>query len=78
MKEKLAGTLLLWALVPLMIIGYLIIVFVGPFGKVSRVRQGVRALVHFVNVTLCIGYAWESVSSYAWRERVKKWAKVVI
>ncbi|MCI2235353.1 hypothetical protein MKD52_00670 [Helicobacter sp. CaF467b] len=78
MKEKLAGTLLLCALVPLMIIGYLLIVFVGTFGKVSRVRQGVRALDHFVNATLFNGYAWESVSSHAWRERDKKWAKIVI
>ena len=53
-----AGTLLLCALVPLMIIGYLLIVFVGTFGKVSRVRQGVRALDHFVNATLFTGYAW--------------------
>ena len=78
MKEKLAGTLLLCALVPLMIIGYLLIAFVGTFGKVSRVRQGVRALDHFVNATLFNGYAWESVSSHAWRERDKKWAKIVI
>lgn len=78
MREKLAGTLLLCALVPLMIIGYLLIVIVGIFGKVSRVRQGVMALDHFVNATLFNGYAWESVSSHAWREREKKWAKIVI
>lgn len=78
MKEKLAGTLLLCILVPLMIIGYLFIVIVGIFGKVSRVRQGVRALDHFVNATLFNGYAWESISSHAWREREKKWAKIVI
>lgn len=78
MKEKLAGTILLCALVPLMIIGYLFIVIVGTFGKASRVRQGVRALDHFVNATLFDGYAWESVSSHAWRERDKGWAKIVI
>ena len=33
---------------------------------------------HFVNATLFNGYAWESVSSHAWRERDKKWAKAVI
>ena len=78
MREKLAGTLLLCILVPLMIIGYLFIVIVGIFGKVSRVRQGVRALDHFVNATLFNGYAWESISSHAWRERETRCAKIVI
>ena len=35
-------------------------------------------LDHFVNATLFNGYAWESLSSHAWRERDKKWAKIVI
>ena len=78
MKEKLAGTILLCAIVPLAIISYLFIVVVGTFGNVARVRQGVRALDHFVNATLFNGYAWESLSSHAWRERDKKWAKIVI
>lgn len=78
MKEKLAGTLLLCALVPLMIIGYIFIVIVGIFINVNRARQGVRALDHFVNASLFNGYAWESLSSHAWRERDKRWAKVVI
>lgn len=78
LKEKLAGTILLCAIVPLAVISYLFIVVVGTFGKVKRVRQGVRALDHFVNATLFNGYAWESLSSHAWRERDKKWAKIVI
>ncbi len=78
MKEKLAGTILLCAIVPLAIISYLFIVVVGTFGNVARARQGVRALDHFVNATLFNGYAWESLSSHAWRERDKKWAKIVI
>ncbi|MBX7490505.1 hypothetical protein [Helicobacter turcicus] len=78
MREKLAGTILLCALVPLAVIGYLFIVIVGTFGKTARVRQGVRALDNFVNATLFNGYAWESLSSHAWRERHKKWAKVII
>ncbi|WP_122894026.1 hypothetical protein [Arcobacter peruensis] len=78
MKEKLAGTILLCAIVPLAVISYLFIVIVGTFGKVSRVRQGVRALDHFVNATLFNGYAWESLSSHAWREKDKKWAKIII
>lgn len=77
-KEKLAGTLLLCALVPLAIVSYFFIVIVGTFGNPSRVRQGVRALDHFVNATLFDGYAWESVSSHAWRKRHKRWAKIVI
>ncbi len=66
------------AIVPLAILGYLLLWWVGLFGKTDRGRAGVRALDHFVNATLFNGYAWESVSSHAWRERDKKWAKAVI
>ncbi|ARQ96917.1 hypothetical protein [Campylobacter lanienae] len=78
LKEKLAGTILLCALVPLAIIGYIYITIVGTFGDPTRARQGVRALDHFVNATIFNGYAWESVSSHAWRMRHKRWAKIVI
>ncbi|MDL0103832.1 hypothetical protein NYG95_06050 [Campylobacter felis] len=79
LKEKLAGTILLCAIVPLAALGYLLIVIVGTFFSTARARQGVRALDHFVNASLFNGYAWESVSSHAWRERNrKKWAKIVI
>lgn len=78
LKERLAGTVLMFAIVPMAIAGYLLIVFIGFFGKTSRARQGVRAMDHFVNATLFNGYAWESVSSHAWRERDKRWAKFVI
>ncbi len=77
-KEKLAGTILLCAIVPMAVAGYLLIVFVGIFGNPARVRQGVRAMDHFVNATLFNGYAWESLSSHAWRAREKKWAKFII
>ena len=78
LKEKLAGTILLCALIPLAVIGYVYIAIVGTFGDPTRARQGVRALDHFVNATIFNGYAWESVSSHAWRERHKRWAKIVI
>jgi len=79
LKERLAGTILLCAVVPLAVLGYLLIVVVGTFGNVARVRQGVRALDHFVNATIFNGYAWESISSHAWRERHnKKWARFVV
>ncbi|MBM0637578.1 hypothetical protein LNU06_06205 [Campylobacter sp. VicNov18] len=79
LKEKLAGTILLCALVPLAVFGYIFIAIVGIFFNTARARQGVRALDHFVNASLFNGYAWESVSSHAWRERnSKKWAKVII
>lgn len=78
LKEKLAGTILLCALVPLAVIGYIYIAIVGTFGDPTRARQGVRALDHFVNATIFNGYAWESVSSHAWRMRHKRWAKIVI
>lgn len=77
-KEKLAGTILLCALVPLAVIGYIYIAIVGTFGNPARARQAVRALDHFVNAAVFNGYAWESVSSHAWRMRHKRWAKIVI
>ncbi|EME5027414.1 hypothetical protein ACOL40_001471 [Campylobacter jejuni] len=79
LKEKLAGTILLCAIVPLAVLGYLFIVIIGTFFNTARARHGVRALDHFVNASLFNGYAWESVSSHAWRERNrKKWARIVI
>lgn len=78
MKERLAGFLLMCAVVPLAVVGYLLLVYVGFFGKTERGRAGVRALDHFVNATLFHGLAWESVSSHAWREREKRWARCVI
>jgi hypothetical protein len=77
-KERLAGFALMFVVVPLALLGYLIICWVGFFGRVERGRAGVRALDHFVNATVFNGYAWESVSSHAWREREHRWAKVVI
>ena len=73
MKERFAGFLLMCAVVPLAILGYLIICYAGFFGNPKRGRAGVRALDHFVNATVFNGYAWESVSSHAWRERENKW-----
>lgn len=78
LKERIAGTLLMVVVVPLAILGYFIIVLIGFFGPVSRVRAGVRALDHFVNAAVFNGHAWESMSSHAWRERDQKWAKIVI
>lgn len=78
MKERLVGYLLMCAIVPLAVVGYLLICWFGFFGRTERARAGVRALDHFVNATVFNGYAWESVSSHAWRAREKKWAKCVI
>lgn len=78
LKERLAGTILLVAIVPMAILGYLLIVVVGLTGNVNRIRQGVHAMDHFVNATIFNGYAWESISSHAWREKDKKWAKFII
>ena len=77
-KEKLAGTVLLCVLVPLAVVGYIYITIVGTFGNPARARQAVRALDHFVNAAVFNGYAWESVSSHAWRMRHKRWAKIII
>lgn len=78
MKERMAGFLVMTAVVPLAIVGYLILVLVGFLGPNSRGRAGVRALDHFVNASVFNGYAWESVSSHAWRERHKRWARAII
>lgn len=78
-KEKLAGTILLCAIIPLAIFGYVFIVIVGIFFSTKRARQGVRALDHFVNASIFNGLAWESVSSHAWRVREQKaWARLII
>ncbi|MDQ7085952.1 MAG: hypothetical protein Q9M36_14035 [Sulfurovum sp.] len=66
------------AIVPLAVLGYMLILCIGLCGKVKRGRQGVRAMDHFVNATLFNGYAWESISSHAWRDRDSTWAKGVI
>lgn len=78
MRERILGFVLMTGIVPLAIIGYLIICWVGFLGRVERGRAGVRALDHFVNAAVFDGYAWESVSSHAWRERDRNWAKAVI
>ena len=74
MKERLAGFALMTLVVPLALLGYIILIWVGFFGRAERGRSGVRALDHFVNATVFNGYAWESVSSHAWRERHRRWA----
>ncbi len=78
MKERLIGFVLMTVVVPLAVLGYLVLLWVGFFGQTGRGRAGVRALDHFVNATVFDGYAWESVSSHAWRVRHRRWARVVI
>jgi hypothetical protein len=78
MKERMAGFLVMTIVVPLAILGYLILLIVGFTGPNERGRAGVRALDHFVNASVFNGYAWESLSSHAWREREKRWARFVI
>jgi hypothetical protein len=77
-KERLIGFVLMTVVVPLAVLGYLILLWVGFLGRTERGRAGVRALDHFVNATVFDGYAWESVSSHAWRVRHRRWARVVI
>ena len=78
-KERLAGFALMCVVVPMAVMGYLMLVWIGFFGPNGRGRAGVRALDHFVNATVFNGYAWESISSHAWRVReTKRWARVVI
>jgi hypothetical protein len=61
-KERSAGFLLLCAIVPLALLGYLLIVFHGLFGRTASVRSAVRALDHFVNASVFGGHAWDSLS----------------
>lgn len=76
--ERLAGFALMTLIVPMALLGWLILLWVGFFGNTQRGRAGVRGLDHFVNASVLNGYAWESVSSHAWRERHRRWAKLVI
>ena len=78
MKERMGGFILMTLIVPMAVLGYLILVVVGFIGPNSRGRAGVRALDHFVNASVFNGYAWESVSSHAWRERHRRCAHWVI
>ena len=79
MKEFLVGLSLTLLLVPLAICGFLLLAVYGLSGQLARARASVRALDHFVNASVFNGYAWESVSSHAWRERERKrWARWVI
>ena len=78
LKERAAGSLLMCAIVPLAVLGYFLICLHGLFGRTARVRSAVRALDHFVNASVFNGYAWESLSSHAWRERTRPWAILVV
>jgi hypothetical protein len=79
LRERLVGfCLVTFFLLPLAILGYLLLTWVVFFGKTSRGRNGARALDHFVNATIFDGFAWESVSSHAWRVRDRRWARTVI
>ena len=78
MKERLMGFVLMSAVVPMAVLGYLILVVGGFSGPNSRARAGVRALDHFAHASVFNGYAWESVSSHAWRERHRLWARCII
>jgi len=78
-QERLAGFALMTAMVPLAVLGYLVICWIGFAGRTERGRAGVRALDHFVNAAVFNGLAWESVSSHAWRVREQqRWARGVI
>lgn len=78
-RERLVGFVLVtFFLLPLAILGYGVLTWVVFFGRTARGRAGARALDHFVNASVFNGHAWESVSSHAWRERERWWAKLVI
>lgn len=78
-KERIVGLVLVnLILLPLAFLGWVAITWVALFGRTERGRAGARALDHFVNAALFNGNAWESISSHAWRERERWWAKIVI
>lgn len=79
MKEFGVGFVLTLLLLPLALLGVLLVALSALSGRLERARASVRALDHFVNAAVFNGYAWESVSSHAWRERERKrWARWVI
>jgi len=78
-RERLVGfCLTTFFLLPLALLGLVVLAWVLFFGSTARGRHGVRALDHFVNSAVFDGLAWESISSHAWRERHRPWARVVI
>ena len=79
LRERIVGFLLITFLIlPLAVLGYLVLTWVVFFGSTARGRNGARALDNFVNAAVFNGYAWESVSSHAWRARERRWARLVI
>lgn len=80
LKERIVLILITIVLLPLFACGIVVmIVYIFVFGRNWILRQCFRTVDHFVNVTLFGGYAWESLSSHAWRERSNKfWAPFII
>jgi hypothetical protein len=79
LRERVVGfCLVTFFLLPLAILGQVVLTWVVFFGRTERGRCGARALDHFVNAAVFNGLAWESVSSHAWRERHRRWARAVI
>ena len=79
LRERIVGfCLVTFFLLPLAILGYLVLTWVVFFGTTRRGRNGARALDHFVNAAVFDGLAWESLSSHAWRQRSRWWARAVI
>ena len=80
LKERIVLIVLILILLPLFMLGALLmVVYIFLFGRNWVLRQCFRTVDHFVNVTLFGGYAWESLSSHAWRERENKfWAPLIV
>lgn len=74
LKERIVLALIILVLLPLFIIGFIVMmIYILLFGRNWVLRQTFRTVDHYINVTLFGGYAWESLSSHAWRERENKW-----
>jgi len=78
-KERIALVLIILLLLPLFILGFIVmILYILLFGRNWVLRQTFRTVDHFINVTLFGGYAWESLSSHAWRVRNSAWWAPII
>lgn len=78
MKIRLAG-LLLWAmLAPLAVLAACLLPLLILWGPLPQARQTLRTWDELANAGLFNGSAYESLSSHAWRDRSRWWAKGII
>lgn len=75
---RVGGFILLFLLSPLVFLAIVALPALIAFASVERAKPALRAWDHMANAGLFAGSPYESLSSHAWRDRTRWWAKVVI